>query len=71
MAPRSYIEVVRQKGGFSLIFKWQLYPYGREDLARRVREKFGLPVDCPRAIQEGTIRRFLNWHLKFSGVEGM
>lgn len=62
MAPKSYIEEVRRAGGYSLIFEWQLYPYGHEDLARRVRETFGLKVDSPRAIERGTIERFVNWH---------
>ena len=62
MAPKSYIEEVRLAGGYSLIFEWQLYPHGHEGLGRRVREKFGLKVDSPRAIERGTIQRFLNWH---------
>lgn len=67
MAPKSYIEMVRQTGGFSLIFKWQLYPFGQEELARQVRKRFGLPVDCPQAISRGTVDRFLNWHMKTLG----
>lgn len=70
MAPKSYIEEVRQAGGFTLIFKWQLYPYGHEDLARRIRERFRIPVDCPRAIERGTVERFLKWHLKALGEQG-
>ena len=69
-APKSYIEEVRQAGGFSLLFEWQLYPYGHEELARRVRERFGLKVDCPRRIERGTVQRFLNWHLRNLTVGG-
>jgi hypothetical protein len=58
-------EVVRDWGGFCLIFGFQLYPpFGFEALAREVRDTLGLPVDCPRAIQEGTVKRLLDWHLK-------
>lgn len=70
MAPKSYIEEVRRAGGYSLIFEWQLYPYGQEQLARRVRERFGLRVDCARAIERGTVQRFLKWHLKNLGKGG-
>ena len=64
MAPKTYIEKVRQARGFSLIFKWQLYPYGHDRFARKVRDTFGLPVDSPQAIEHGTAQRFLRWHLK-------
>jgi len=67
MAPKSYIEEVRLAGGYSLIFEWQLYPHGYEGLALRVREKFGLKVDSPRAIERGTMQRFVNWHERTLG----
>jgi hypothetical protein len=62
MAPKSYIEEVRQRGGFTLVFKYQLYPHGHADLATQVRNRLLLPVDCPTAISEGTVQRFLKWH---------
>jgi len=62
MAPASYIEEIRSRGGYSLIFEWQLYPFGYEKFAAEVREQLGLKVDSPRAIQEGTIQRVANWH---------
>jgi hypothetical protein len=61
---RSYIEELRRAGGFTLVFGYQLYPYTHGELAKQVRERLQLPVDCPTSIQEGTINRFLNWHLK-------
>jgi hypothetical protein len=64
MAPKSYIDKIRKAGGFSLIFKYQLYPHGYKDLAKEISTELHLPVDCPRAIEEGTIQRFLTWHLK-------
>lgn len=62
MMPKAYITTVHRNGGFSLIFKYQLYPFGAENLARTVRRKLELPVDCPAAIERGTIKRFLKWH---------
>ena len=64
MAPKTYIEMVRRNGGFTLVFKHQLYPHGHATLAERVREELGLPVDSPAAIQDGTVQRFLKWHLR-------
>ncbi|MGH2739262.1 MAG: hypothetical protein ACRDH6_02085 [Actinomycetota bacterium] len=69
MAAKSYVEQIRQAGGFALLFKWQLYPYGHDALAKRVREALGLPVDSPRAISEGTVKRFLDWHLRRVGAQ--
>ena len=51
-------------GGLALILKCQLYPWSQRDLARRVRQELGLPVDAPRALEEGTMDRFLRWHLR-------
>jgi len=67
MHPKSYIEEIRQQGGYGMPFKHQLYPFGYGAFAKRVRDGLGLPVDCPRAIADGTIQRFLNWHLKTLG----
>jgi hypothetical protein len=62
MAPKSYVELVRLRGGFTLIIAWQLYPFGHHHLVARIRESLHLPVDCPRAIQEGTTGRLVRWH---------
>ena len=64
MFPRNWIQEVRQEGGFALILGHQLYPWTHSDLAKRVREQLGLPVDTPRALYDGTMTRFLNWHEK-------
>ncbi len=68
MAPKSYIHEVNEAGGYVLVFKWQLYPHGSEELVRRVRERLGLFVDSPAALQEGTLRRFLGWHHRTHGL---
>jgi len=63
-APKSYVEETRNRGGFAILFKYQLLPHGSQATARRLRERLRLPVDCPVRVQDGTIIRFLNWHLK-------
>lgn len=62
MLPKSWILDVKDEGGFSLIMKYQLYPWTHKRLADRVNEEFGLPVDAPRRIQDGTMERFVRWH---------
>jgi len=62
MLPKSWIQEVVAAGGFVLILKWQLYPVAHKHLARRVREELGLPVDSPRALEDGTVARFVRWH---------
>ena len=64
MAAKSYIHEVRLEGGFTLVFKFQLYPFGQKPFADTVREALRLPVDCPARIADGTVQRFLKWHLK-------
>jgi hypothetical protein len=64
MAAKSYINEVRQAGGFTLVFKFQLYPFGQKAFADRVRNALRLPTDSPARIADGTVQRFLNWHLK-------
>lgn len=62
MLPKTWVNEVVNAGGFALIMKYQLYPWAHRELARRVREQLGLPVDSPRALQEGTMQRFVSWH---------
>ena len=62
MLPRSWIHEVVRARGFVLVMKYQLYPWAHRDLAARVAREFELPVDSPRALEEGTMGRFLHWH---------
>ncbi len=62
MLPRTWINEVIESGGFALILKHQLYPWTHKDVAARVSKGLGLPVDAPKALAEGTMRRFLRWH---------
>lgn len=61
MAPANYINYVRERGGFTLIFEYQLYPYTYREFARAVREGLGIKVDCPARIEDGTILRLTKW----------
>jgi hypothetical protein len=63
-APANYMNEVEKAGGFTLIFEWQLYPFGQEPFAKEVREALGLKVDSPRAIATGTVSRLARWHAK-------
>src|SRR5438067_1640673 len=60
--PKTWIFELKELGGFSLILKYQLYPWTHKALAKRVKEGLGLPVDAPRFLYEGTMNRFLKWH---------
>jgi hypothetical protein len=62
MMPRTWIHEVIGAGGFVLVLGYQLYPLGHKELARRVQEALGLPVDAPRALYEATTQRFVDWH---------
>ncbi len=62
MFPRSWMHELITAGGFGLIFKYQLYPWGQKELGRRIAKELGLPIDAPRAISSGTMTRFLRWH---------
>ena len=64
MLPKTWIKEVNDARGFALILKYQLYPWTHKELAKRVAKEFGLPVDAPRVIEDGTMERFLKWHRK-------
>ncbi len=63
-APKSYNDMIIKSGGYAMIFEWQLYPPGLAELAKELKEQLRLKVDIPRRIADGTIQRFLNWHMK-------
>jgi len=65
MLPKVWVNELWRQGGFALILKWQLYPHGHKELAKRVHKELGLPVDSPRALADGTMARFVDWHTKF------
>lgn len=67
MAPKNYVKLVAEHGGFTLIFKYQLYPFGQKGFADEVRARLRLPTDSPARIEDGTVKRLLDWHLKRLG----
>jgi hypothetical protein len=62
-SPKSYNNLIREVGGFALIFKFQLYPYRQKTFADEVRRRLELPTDSPARIADGTVQRLLKWHL--------
>jgi hypothetical protein len=64
MMPRSWFPDLIATGGFALILRYQLYPWTHRELAKRVADELSLPVDAPRALEEGTMARFLRWHVR-------
>jgi hypothetical protein len=62
MLPKTWIKETIDAGGFGLILKYQLYPWTHHGIAKRVSSELGLPVDSPKALQDGTMQRFLRWH---------
>ncbi|MFO0584708.1 MAG: hypothetical protein U0229_20745 [Anaeromyxobacter sp.] len=69
-APKTYVfeEIMRpvegRHRGFALLFGKQLYPYGYDELVTEIVKRLGLPVHSPRAVPDGDIDRFVNWHEK-------
>jgi len=64
MLAKTVINEIWKAGGFALILKYQLYPYSHRELAKRVAEELRLPVDSPRRLSDGTMKRFTDWHSK-------
>jgi len=62
-AATTYNWEIIKKGGYAMIFEMQVYPFGQKKLVNEIREKVGLPVDCPRDIPAGIIDRFERWHV--------
>lgn len=68
MMPANYLNEVNQAGGFCLLLKYQIYPLGFEALAKEVRAKLGLFVDCRSELTDTTVLRFEKWHKKRLGI---
>jgi hypothetical protein len=64
MMPKSWIREVGDADGFVLVLKYQLYPPVLKELAHRVQEATGLPVDAPRRLHDQTVGRFVDWHVR-------
>jgi hypothetical protein len=62
--PAIWVQDIARRGGFTLILRHQRYPLSHKSFADEVHERTGLPVDAPKALYDGTIRRFEKWHVK-------
>jgi hypothetical protein len=61
-SPKSYNWRVIEQGGFVMLYDFQFFPWGHDELVKEIRDTLGLPVDCPMAVEDGTIQRFVKWH---------
>lgn len=59
-APKSYVEVIRQNGGFGLLYETQLFPAGHTESVEKLRGLF-LPVSSMNAVPEDVFVRFLKY----------
>jgi hypothetical protein len=64
LLPKNWINDIVTAVGYAMILKYQLYPLTHADVAKRVARELELPVDSPRALADGTMDRFVRWHLK-------
>ena len=44
-----------------MIMRFQFYPWTHKEIADKIRDELGLPVDTPKKIELGTMQRFENW----------
>lgn len=63
-SPKTYNKMIIDKGGYVMIFGSQIYELSQVKLVEKLRKELGLPVDSPKAIPEGILMRFVNWHEK-------
>jgi hypothetical protein len=62
--PAIWVQDIARRGGFTLILRHQLYPLSHKSFADEVHGRTGLPVDAPKALYDGTMKRFERWHVK-------
>jgi len=61
-SPKTYNNMIINKGGFVMIFVSQIYELSQKKLVDCIKKDLGLPVDCPTAIPDGILERFVSWH---------
>mgnify|MGYP003376702096 CR=1 FL=1 len=59
--PKTWTDALVQSGGYAMIMKYQFYPWTHKELADSIRTTLQLPVDTPKKIEDGTMKRFENW----------
>jgi len=45
-----------------MIFETKIFELSQIELTEKIKNVLGLPVICSRAIPDGIITRFENWH---------
>ena len=58
---KPYATLIRNRGGFSWMFKTQIYPPGFEQLTKLLYERLELPVTVRTDLPEKTISIFQKW----------
>ena len=58
---KPYIELIRLKGGFSWVFKTQIYPPGFEQFTKTLYRRLRLPVIVRTELPERSVRSFESW----------
>lgn len=58
---KPYLELIRKRGGFSWIFKTQIYPPGFDDLTKILWNRLELPVTVRTDLPEKSIANFQRW----------
>lgn len=66
-APKSYIEHVRQNGGFCLLYEHQYFPVGHTAAMEKL-QALSLPVISPTLVPFGVFERFVKWHIRGLGM---
>ena len=61
-SPKTYNKMIIDQGGFALLFKEQIYDISQVELVKKIKEILNLPVNNTKAIPDGIITRFENWH---------
>lgn len=60
-APKSYINVMRERNGFGLLYEDQYFPPGHTAVVENLKG-LHLPVNVVTAIVPGVFERFIHWH---------
>jgi DNA-binding transcriptional regulator YhcF (GntR family) len=84
-APQSYMNDILNAGGFGLLFETKIFPLALKSLVEKINKEQYLPYkddklvlkngkvrkicDTPKAIPDGIIDRFENWHKKHANSE--
>jgi hypothetical protein len=59
--PKTWANALIQAGGYAMIMGYQFYPWTHKNVADKIHQTLGLPVDTPKRIEQGTMQRFENW----------